>query len=596
MDNSFTLKPGTVLHSHKRDYAVLKVLGIGGFGITYLVEGSFVVENIPTKGYFAVKEHFISSLCERDEETHKVTYSGPVGETVTRSMKAFVKEATRLQSLGIKHRNIVRVNEVFEANNTAYYVMEYLEGETLREAIHAHGALGFNETLKLMRPIVDAVATLHQNNLTHYDIKPGNIILTRDAEGRLRPVLIDFGLSKHYDETGCDTSTLNAKGYSPGYSPIEQYAGLHEFTPQADVYALAATFYFCLTGESPEVAQKFNADNIDARLGALVPNWFVAVMKRAMHYGAKTRTPSALALYRQIYEKGDTKLIPTPKAEKKKKTVRPRVAPKTKKRRNVSWLVALLITIILILGGYYFLHNAKINQQTTTVPKEPQEEKPKDDTPGDERTPNEVQETETENIDEEVIVVKVEPPTKEIKPIETETPKQKNDPRKTPAPVEDKPKVTTQPTSEVDKEKREKEAEERAAKDVQNEIANAFGTSDRKPSTAGTGDAYVDNRGHANSAKASYHNPNGANGTVGGGWKFPSYSKNIRSNEEGVVTFDVEVRKDGSVGRFIRVKNNGLSESTIMNCKNEIIRHRFTHSNPAEAKPATASITFTFKE
>lgn len=103
-----------------------------------------------------------------------------------------------------------------------------------------------------MNPIIDAILYLHKNRMTHLDIKPDNIMLANDEKGNLRPVLIDFGLSKHYDKNGSPTSTINTLGCSDGYAPIEQYAGITTFSPSADIYALGATMWFCLTGHDPK--------------------------------------------------------------------------------------------------------------------------------------------------------------------------------------------------------------------------------------------------------------------------------------------------------------------------------------------------------
>lgn len=301
MENKNFLPKGTILNSGERKYTIVKVLGSGGFGITYLVESIVQLGNISTITRMAIKEHFISSLCERDENTHQISFSNPVEDTIVRARRAFIKEAQRLQTLGISHHNIVKINEIFEANNTAYYVMEYLEGETLQEYVRRRGSLNYDETLTHLRPIIDAVCTLHKNNITHYDIKPGNIILTRDANDSLRPVLIDFGLSKHYDNDGLDTSTLNIPGYSQGYAPLEQYAGLKQYTPQADVYALAATMFFCLTGQKPAAADSFDTDSLVQILDDVAPRTFIEKLQHAMAYSKNQRTEDAETFYREIY-------------------------------------------------------------------------------------------------------------------------------------------------------------------------------------------------------------------------------------------------------------------------------------------------------
>lgn len=118
-----TLPQGHILKSPQHTYRIESVLGSGGFGITYLANATIIVGNVPLKVKFAIKEHFISSDCERDKETSMVVYSNPAKERVENSRKDFIAEAKRLHKVGVSHPNIVKVNEVFEANNTAYYVM-----------------------------------------------------------------------------------------------------------------------------------------------------------------------------------------------------------------------------------------------------------------------------------------------------------------------------------------------------------------------------------------------------------------------------------------------------------------------------------------
>ena len=252
MSDNIVLPVGYVLRGPKRTYKIVSVLGRGGFGITYLAEATLRVENVSMRVRFAIKEHFMSGDCEREGESMRVVCSKPAMERVGSSLKDFISEAQRLHKVGVDHPNIVKVNEVFEANGTAYYVMECLEGESLRSYVKAHGPLSEEEMLAIMQPVVDAVRYLHDARMTHLDIKPDNIMLTRDEADRLRPVLIDFGLAKHYDKDGHPTSTINILGCSDGYAPMEQYAGITTFSPAADCYALGATMWFCLTGKTPK--------------------------------------------------------------------------------------------------------------------------------------------------------------------------------------------------------------------------------------------------------------------------------------------------------------------------------------------------------
>lgn len=259
------LQPGSELRSGAHTYIIRSVLGSGGFGITYSATFNTTISGMRVQVVVAVKEFFLSSDCERDANTGSISVSNPARERAESAKKDFIGEARRLQQLGQGHHNIISVSEVFEANNTAYYVMEFVEGESLQAYVKRNGALSEAATMAIMRPVVDAVAFLHRNRITHLDIKPANIMLSTDEHG-MRPVLIDFGLSKHYNADGSATSTINSMGYSEGYSPIEQYTGISEFSPQSDVYSLAATIVYCLTGKNPSPALKLKLADIDSEL------------------------------------------------------------------------------------------------------------------------------------------------------------------------------------------------------------------------------------------------------------------------------------------------------------------------------------------
>ena len=304
--NDFFLKPGTILRSSKRNYKIVKVLGHGGFGITYLVESDIIYDELPTTVRFALKEHFINSLCSRDPQTQHVVSSQPVQKEVDRSMRAFISEAQRLQKLGISHSNIVKVNEVFEANSTAYFVMEYLDGGSLADYVQGRGRLSFAEMAALMEPVCNSVAMLHRNSVAHYDIKPQNIMLV-NRKGQLSPVLIDFGLAKHYDGQGNATSSIAAAGYTPGYAPMEQYAGFSTFQPTADVYALGATILFCLTGHNPAPAQELNLDEVRNELTALnISASVIDALLSALEFRSKDRPADAGAFAAAIFDGSST--------------------------------------------------------------------------------------------------------------------------------------------------------------------------------------------------------------------------------------------------------------------------------------------------
>ena len=347
-DNNKNILPkGYTLRSPNYVYRIESVLGSGGFGITYLATATVKIGNVSVKARFALKEHFLDSDCERSDDS-RVVYSNPAKMRVENSRKDFMAEARRLHQIGAGHSNIVKVNEVFEANNTAYYVMEYLDGESLRAYVKRKGKLTEEETVEIMTPIVDAVNYLHGGRMTHLDIKPDNIMLVSDDDGRMRPVLIDFGLSKHYDSNGRPTSTINTLGCSDGYAPIEQYAGITTFSPTADYYALGATIWFCLTGKDP----RKSTDLREGELAEALPETcrqLRPVVAAATHINRDDRRLLLLS------DNPDVPVIKEPirKNEVKEKT---RLIDDAGEKRNWAPIAAAVAVVVVVLAlGFKFL-------------------------------------------------------------------------------------------------------------------------------------------------------------------------------------------------------------------------------------------------
>ena len=266
---------------------VRPVLGQGGFGITYLASYMHKDQNNVFKIYYAIKEFFLKEQCWRDEGGTQIRFSPAARENVEEGLKEFKAEGERLYRICRGNRNIVNVNETFECNGTAYYVMEYIEGGSLRDVVRsAGGGLSEGVALSYIRPICEAVRYIHEEyGLLHCDIKPDNIMLRLDADGQPRePVLIDFGISVHFNKKGEATTTHNSIGVSAGYSPQEQYQGLDVIMEtrekarregmaslpllpyELDVYALGATLYYLLTGKDPDVASFSLESQLDKRL------------------------------------------------------------------------------------------------------------------------------------------------------------------------------------------------------------------------------------------------------------------------------------------------------------------------------------------
>lgn len=248
-------------------YTIEQVLGQGGFGITYKVKARIKAGNIAVTTHFAVKEFFPSS-CWRNEGSTQMLYSPTTKGEMEACLKDFIAEGQRLQRICSINSNIVSVNEVFEANNTAYFVMEYLSGGDLRKLVKDNGG-GVSEAVmfNILTPIAGAIQCLHDNHMLHLDLKPENIVMRKSDDGGPDvPVLIDFGISVHFTNEGAPTTTRPSKGVTQGYSPMEQFAGVSTFDPRLDIYALSATCYFLLTGRDPKSAFEISAGTIAADL------------------------------------------------------------------------------------------------------------------------------------------------------------------------------------------------------------------------------------------------------------------------------------------------------------------------------------------
>ena len=253
INNPQALVPGTMISSGKIEYVIKGILGAGAFGITYLATGQIKIGNVSFEVPFAIKEHFMQS-CFRDKDGTRVLYTPSSKNDVELSRKDFLTEAKRLQQLCTKTKYIVNVNETFETNGTAYYVMEYLSGGTIK-------AYSKSQAIEYMLNLSEAVKVLHDHKVLHMDIKPSNVMLKKDDDTHeLYPVLIDFGITKHFDSNGRPTTDPKSKGASNGFAPIEQYDDIKSFAPTIDIYALGATCYFLLTGKNPPSASKLCYD------------------------------------------------------------------------------------------------------------------------------------------------------------------------------------------------------------------------------------------------------------------------------------------------------------------------------------------------
>ena len=235
-ENLHCLRKGTRLIGH---YTIEGVLGQGGFGITYLGMDELHKKKV------AIKEFFPQGIVTRNieyEDTVTVTLVGEK-ENYDKGKERFLKEA-QIMAMFSKDKGIVKALDFFEINNTAYIVMEYLEGVTLKQYLRENKRIDAEDLVELLVPLIEALDEIHSQGLIHRDISPDNIMVLPD--GRIK--LMDFGAARDYTEFGEKSLSIVLK---PGYAPLEQYQTHGVQGPWTDIYALCATMYKCITGENP---------------------------------------------------------------------------------------------------------------------------------------------------------------------------------------------------------------------------------------------------------------------------------------------------------------------------------------------------------
>ena len=348
-----TLSAGTTLQHGK--YRIISTLGQGGFGITYLAENTML------EGKVAIKEFFYKEYCDRDADTRHVTVpTSGNRDVVDRFKQKFVKEARTIFKL--PHPNIVRILDVFEENGTAYYVMDYIEGESLSEMVARRGYIPEAEALAYICDVAQALTYIHSKKVNHLDVKPGNMIRRRN-DGKV--LLIDFGVAKQYDAASLKGTTTTPVCISAGYSPAEQYRknGVQSFSPQSDVYALAATLYKLLTGVTPPEAMDVQDEGlpVDELMAKQVSQHVRLAIALAMK-GKSERTQSVELFIRHLTESSNEETVnlhdqepkkPQPKPKKPQQKSAPKINQFDKAKKSKSlyiWGIGGAVALALLIG------------------------------------------------------------------------------------------------------------------------------------------------------------------------------------------------------------------------------------------------------
>ena len=285
MSNSSFLPIGTWLAS--RQYRIIKHIGEGGFGKTYLVENRLGEKKV-------VKEFFISSMCTR-EASNEVTISIDENKTTFEQQREkFEQEALKIFSLNNQH--IVKVSAVFDENNTIYYVMDYVDGGSLNDKLKSIDPLPEAQIQRYLGQILDALEYIHTKGMMHLDIKPSNIML--DANDNV--VLIDFGASKVFDSSMMNkTINTTRPPYTPGYAPYEQENGDVKYLgPHCDIYSLGATLYRLYSGNKPPMPIEILMNGLT--FPSSVPTHMQQAIKKAMTFKMDERIKTIAEFRREI--------------------------------------------------------------------------------------------------------------------------------------------------------------------------------------------------------------------------------------------------------------------------------------------------------
>ncbi len=361
-----TLLPGYKLQGTNYTYEIVRVLGQGTFGITYLAQTRVQMQGalgrLESTMQVAVKEFFMRDINGREGST--VT-SGSEAQLFVDYGRKFENEAKHLSQL--KHPGIVNVVESFRANNTIYFVMEHLPGGSLDSLIGEKG-LPETEAVRYARQIAAALQHMHAHKMLHLDLKPGNIMLDKDGKA----VLIDFGLSKQYDAQGAPESSTAVGAGTPGYAPLEQinYQDGKDFPVTMDIYAFGGTLFKMLTGQRPPAASEIFNDGFPTEMLEQhgVSPWLIRIVKKAMAPARRERYQNVEQLLADLgREKADESTvvesvppipvpeptpIPTP-------TPQPTPTPKPKKSL-IKWIVALVIICCAAGIAFYFMSKPSV--------------------------------------------------------------------------------------------------------------------------------------------------------------------------------------------------------------------------------------------
>lgn len=340
---SHTLPSGTEL---PHNYIVNKILGEGGFGITYSGTLSLTGDKV------AIKEYFPNGLAHREHNTdgtHPIVPFFGMEDAFEKGRQHFINEASILKEFQ-NLNSIVSVKDVIETNGTVYLVMEYIDGITLKQYVKENGALSFQELLPLMKPVLQALIQVHKQGLIHRDISPENLMIGIDNQLHL----IDFGAASI--ENGHENKTMTVILKS-GYAPPEQYLSDGKQGAWTDIYALCATMYMTLTGFAPpESIRRIQQEELPSLAEhADISSWQAATIEKGMSLTAADRFQNMESLYQALIippiEMDSKRKMYQNSSIEENKTIMKNDAKTKKQRKPLLLLVLLAFLFVAIFAG-----------------------------------------------------------------------------------------------------------------------------------------------------------------------------------------------------------------------------------------------------
>lgn len=284
------LKEGSVIHGEKYDYRVTKILDVDGQGYTYKTMATDKANPEAEEQPMVVREQMMSRCCDRGEDGMTVVYEEDVAPTVESCLDSFIFACQERQKISKACRSVVDVKETFHANNTYYYAVEFLEGETFGEYVEKMGGrLTFNQAREALLPIFEALRTMHRHQALHTNITPKNVRFRVKGDHH-EPVLYNLYSSLHFTDNGMQRWTLPSMNCEPGFAPPEQYREIKHFMPQVDIFSLAALIVYAFSGKRLPESPKLTEKDIRESIPSDIPDHAVLALLNALDPDMSKRT------------------------------------------------------------------------------------------------------------------------------------------------------------------------------------------------------------------------------------------------------------------------------------------------------------------